>query len=113
MTASLQTDGLIIGAGPSGCSAAAILAEKGHRVLILERERFPSYKVGESLIPFTYQPLERIGMIPKMKSSHFMKKYSVCFVQADGRASDPFYFFNRYDRETVAQSCCGSEVAPR
>jgi flavin-dependent dehydrogenase len=78
--------------------------EKGHRGLILERGKFPRYRVGESLIPFTYQPLERIGMIPKMKASHFMKKYSVCFVQADGRASDPFYFFNRYDRDTIAQS---------
>lgn len=104
MTKSLAYDVLIIGAGPAGCSAAAVLAEKGHRVLILEREKFPRYKVGESLIPFTYQPLQRIGMIPKMKSSHFMKKYSVCFVQADGRASDPFYFFNRYDRDTIAQS---------
>jgi flavin-dependent dehydrogenase len=73
MTKSLAYDVLIIGAGPAGCSAAAVLAEKGHRVLILEREKFPRYKVGESLIPFTYQPLERIGMIPKMKSSHFIK----------------------------------------
>lgn len=104
MTESLSYDVLIIGAGPAGCSAAAVLAEKGHRVLILEREKFPRYRVGESLIPFTYQPLERIGMIPKMKASHFMKKYSVCFVQSDGRASDPFYFFNRYDRDTIAQS---------
>lgn len=78
--------------------------EKGHRGLILERGKFPRYRVGESLIPFTYQPLERIGIIPKMKASHFMKKYSVCFVQADGRASDPFYFFKRYDRDTIAQS---------
>lgn len=104
MTESLQTEVLIIGAGPSGCSAASILAEQGHQVLILERDVFPRYRVGESLIPFTYQPLERIGMIPKMRASHFMKKYSVCFVQPDGRASDPFYFFTRYDRETVAQS---------
>ncbi|HRQ90952.1 MAG TPA: tryptophan 7-halogenase, partial [Bacteroidia bacterium] len=59
---------------------------------------------GESLIPFPYQPLERLGMIPKMRASHFQKKYSVCFIQADGRASDPFYFFNRYDRETIAQT---------
>ena len=43
-------------------------------------------------------------MIPKMKRSHFVKKYSVTFVQPDGQRSQPFYFFNRYDRETVAQT---------
>jgi len=104
MDQTLSCDVLIIGAGPAGCSAAAILGEKGHRVLILEREKFPRYHVGESLIPFTYQPLERIGMIPKMKNSGFTKKYSVCFVQPDGRASVPFYFYNRYDKDSVAQT---------
>ena len=73
-------------------------------MLVLEREKFPRYHIGESLIPFTFGPLERIGMIPKMKASHFVKKYSVTFVQPDGRRSQPFYFFNRYDRETVAQT---------
>lgn len=100
----LSCDVLIIGAGPAGSSAATVLAEKGHRVLVLERDRFPRYRVGESLIPFTYQPLERIGMIPKMRASHFTKKYSVSFVQTDGRASEPFYFHTRYDRDTVAQT---------
>ena len=100
----MDYDALIIGAGPSGTSAAAILAEYGHKVLILEREKFPRYRIGESLIPFTYGPLERLGLIPKLKQSHFIKKYSVCFVQPDGRATQPFYFFSRYDRETVAQS---------
>lgn len=100
----LDYDVTIIGGGPAGSSAAAVLAEYGHRVLIIEREKFPRYHVGESLIPFTFQPLERIGMIPKMKASHFVKKYSVSFVQPDGRRSEPFYFFHRYDRETVAQT---------
>jgi flavin-dependent dehydrogenase len=97
-------DAIIIGGGPSGASAAAVLAEYGHRVLILEREKFPRYHIGESLIPFTFQPLQRLGMIPKMKQSHFVKKYSVTFVQPDGARSQPFYFFNRYDRDTVAQT---------
>jgi flavin-dependent dehydrogenase len=97
-------DAILIGGGPAGSCAGAILAEYGHRTLILEREKFPRYHIGESLIPFTFQPLERIGMIPKMKTSHFVKKYSVTFVQPDGRRSQPFYFFNRYDRETVAQT---------
>jgi flavin-dependent dehydrogenase len=95
---------LIIGGGPAGASAAALLAEYGHDVLVLEREKFPRYHVGESLIPFTYHPLERLGLIPKMRASAFQKKYSVVFVQPDGRASQPFYFFTRYDRDTVAQT---------
>lgn len=97
-------DVLIIGAGPAGTSTATILAEHGHRVVVLEREKFPRYHIGESLIPFCFGPLERLGMIPKLRESAFIKKYSVCFVQPDGRASQPFYFFNRYDRETIAQS---------
>jgi flavin-dependent dehydrogenase len=99
-----QYDAIIIGGGPAGASAAAILGEYGRRVLILEREKFPRYHIGESLIPFTFGPLERLGLIPKMRGSQFVKKYSVSFVQPDGKRSQPFYFFNRYDRETVAQT---------
>jgi flavin-dependent dehydrogenase len=97
-------DAIIIGAGPAGASAAAVLAEHGRKVVVLEREKFPRYHIGESMIPFTYPPLERIGMIPQLKRSGFVKKYSVQFVSPSGKASQPFYFFNRYDRETVAQS---------
>ncbi len=99
-----EHDVLIIGGGPAGASTAAILAEHGHKVLVLEREKFPRYHVGESLIPFTYGPLERLGMIPRMRSSCFTKKFSVSFVQPDGRKSVPFYFHTRYDIDTVAQT---------
>ena len=99
-----QFDALIIGGGPAGASSAAILAEHGHRVLVLEREKFPRYHIGESMIPFTYQPMERLGLIPLMKSSGFVKKYSVVFISPSGRASQPFYFFNRYDRNSIAQT---------
>ena len=97
-------DAIMIGGGPAGTSTAAVLASHGHRVLVIERDRFPRYRIGESLIPFTYQPLERIGMIPKMRASSFVKKYSVSFVQPDGKRSQPFYFHTRYDKETVAQT---------
>src|SRR5580704_7231236 len=97
-------DVILIGAGPAGSSASALLAEKGHRVRVLEREKFPRYHIGESLLPFTYQPLQRLGLIDKMRQSAFVKKYSVQFVSPSGRASQPFYFFDRYDRETVAQT---------
>ena len=97
-------DALIIGAGPAGSSAAAILAEHGHRVLVIEREKFPRYHIGESLIPFTFHALERLGVLPKMRASPFVKKYSVTFVQPDGHRSQPFYFHTRYDKDTVAQT---------
>ena len=97
-------DVLIIGGGPAGASAAAILAEHGHRVLVLEREKFPRYHIGESLLPFCYGPLERLGLIPRLRQSAFVKKYSVLFVSPNGRASQPFYFFNRYDKNTIAQT---------
>jgi flavin-dependent dehydrogenase len=99
-----QYDALIIGGGPGGSSAAAILAEHGHRVLVLEREKFPRYHIGESLLPFTFQPLQRLGLIDRMRQSAFVKKYSVQFVSPSGRASQPFYFFDRYDRGTGAQT---------
>jgi flavin-dependent dehydrogenase len=97
-------DVLIIGAGPAGTSAATMLAGRGHRVLVLEREKFPRYHIGESMLPFCYEPLKRLGLVEKLKASHFVKKYSVQFVSPNGKASQPFYFFNRYDRETIAQT---------
>jgi flavin-dependent dehydrogenase len=97
-------DALIIGAGPAGSAAAAVLAAHGHRALALEREKFPRYHIGESLLPFTFQPLRRLGLIDKMRASAFVRKYSVQFVSSSGRASQPFYFFNRYDRDTIAQT---------
>src|SRR5678815_1903810 len=94
---------LIIGGGPAGAAAGAVLAENGHNVLIIEREKFPRYHIGESLLPFTFHPLQRLGLIEKMRASAFIKKYSVQFVAPSGKASQPFYFFNRYDQD-VAQT---------
>src|ERR1700727_458517 len=104
MKANSNYDAIIIGAGPAGSASSALLAEKGHKVLVIEREKFPRYHIGESLLPFTYQPLKRLGLIDRMKKSAFVKKYSVQFVSPSGRASLPFYFFNRYDRDSVAQT---------
>src|SRR6185436_10244489 len=98
-----EYDVVIIGAGPAGCSSAALLAEKGHRVVVLEREKFPRYHIGESLLPFTHYPLQRLGLVERMRQSAFVKKYSVQFVSPSGRASQPFYFFNRYEQD-VAQT---------
>lgn len=96
-------DTIIIGAGPAGSTAAALLAEQGLRVRVLEREKFPRYHIGESLLPFTCYPLKRLGLLDRMRESAFVKKYSVQFISPSGRASQPFYFSTRYEPE-VAQT---------
>ena len=57
-----EYDAIVVGAGPAGSTTGALLAEKGRDVLIVEKEKFPRYHVGESLMPFCYFPLERLGL---------------------------------------------------
>ena len=94
-------DAVIIGGGPAGSTAAAVLSQKGRKVLILEKEKFPRYHIGESLLPFCYFPMQRIGMVERMKASHFPKKYAVQFVTRDGKLSTPFYFFKHMEHEAA------------
>jgi flavin-dependent dehydrogenase len=98
---STQYDVIVIGGGPAGATAAALLAEKGRRVLLLEKERFPRYKIGESLMPFCWFTLNRLGLVEQMNQRAFTKKYSVQFVTPDGRQSQPFYFFQHYDHPSA------------
>jgi flavin-dependent dehydrogenase len=76
-----------------------LLAQQGCRVELFERERFPRFHIGESLIPETYWVLKRLNMLPKMQRSHFVKKYSVQFVNANGKLSAPFYFWDNKPHE--------------
>jgi len=86
-------DVVVVGGGPAGTTLATLLQRKGHRCLVLEGSTFPRYHIGESLIPHTYGTLDRLGLLPRLRASHFPKKYSVRFVSTDGVESQPFYFF--------------------
>jgi len=92
-------DVFVLGGGPAGSTAAALLAEKGWKTVIVDKERHPRFHIGESLIPETYWVLQRLKMLDKMKKSHFIKKYSVQFVNANGKLSAPFYFHDNKPHE--------------
>ena len=94
-------DTIVIGGGPAGSTVATLVAEQGHRVLLLEREAEPKFKIGESLIPATYWTFKRLGMLEKLRESHFPQKYSVQFYSRSGKASSPFYFFQTNPHESA------------
>src|SRR5437868_1902868 len=92
MTSTLSYDVVVIGGGPGGATVGTLLAKAGRRVLIVERGNFPRFHIGESLMPEAYWTFERLGLLPKLKASNFVRKYSVQFVTASGKESQPFYF---------------------
>jgi flavin-dependent dehydrogenase len=81
------TDVLIIGAGPSGAVAAALLRQQGRAVLVLEREEFPRFSIGESLLPQSMEYLEQAGMLRAVVEAGFQFKNGAAFVH-NGRYTD-------------------------
>jgi flavin-dependent dehydrogenase len=96
---STNPDVVVIGGGPAGSTVSTLMAQQGLEVQLFERERFPRFHIGESLIPETYWGLERLGMLDKMRDSPFVKKHSVQFVNASGKLSAPFYFWDNKPHE--------------
>ncbi len=94
-----SADVVVIGGGPAGSTVSTLIAQHGYRVQLFERERFPRFHIGESLIPETYWVFRRLKMLDKMRASPFVKKYSVQFVSASGKLSAPFYFHDNKPHE--------------
>src|SRR5258707_3876947 len=93
------SDVVVIGGGPAGSTVSTLLAQSGVKVRLYEREKFPRFHIGESLIPETYWVFKRLNMLDKMKASPFVKKFSVQFVNANGKLSAPFYFHDNKPHE--------------
>lgn len=98
---SANFDAIVIGGGPAGSAAAGMLGLHGHKALILEKESFPRYRIGESLLPYCYYPLQKLGLLDAMKKSDFVRKHSVQFVSESGRMSSPFYFEGHMKNEAA------------
>jgi len=75
----MQPDVLIIGAGPAGSMSAALLARRGFRVLVLERQKFPRFSIGESLLACSMQLLEEAGMVEAVMARGFQFKNGAAF----------------------------------
>src|SRR6476469_1279338 len=93
---SAMHDVIVIGGGPAGSTASTLLAREGFRVVLFERERFPRFQIGESMLPYSNDIFRRLGVYDKLVDGGFFPKYGAGFVTADGSASTVFRF-----RETL------------
>ncbi len=88
-----SVDVVVVGGGPGGSTAATLLARKGYRVVLLERERFPRDHVGESLLPASVPVLKELGVLPMMEAEGFLRKWGATMVW--GRDSAPWSWYFR------------------
>ena len=93
-------DVAIIGGGPAGSVAAALLARAGRRVIVLERDKFPRFHIGESLLPFSMQAFTRLGLHEKFAKAGFMEKFGGEMYGACGDDGVKFYFEDGFRSQT-------------
>ncbi len=92
-------DVAIIGGGPAGSTAATLLGKAGRRVIVLEREKFPRFHIGESLLPFSMQTFTRLGLQEKLRA-HFVEKFGGEIAEAGGEKAAKFYFKDGFASRT-------------
>src|SRR3954466_8863940 len=88
-------DVAIVGGGPAGSTAATLLSKAGRKVVVLEREKFPRFHIGASLLPFSTQTFDRLGVREKLDRT-FIAKYGGGIVAACGTRGVKFYFKDGY-----------------
>src|SRR6478609_304844 len=88
------TDVLVIGAGPAGTIAAAMINKAGYKVKVVEREKFPRFVIGESLLPRCMEVLDDAGLLDAVKAKNFQQKFGAKFMKgtevSDFNFSDQF-----------------------
>jgi flavin-dependent dehydrogenase len=93
-------DVAIIGGGPAGSTAATLLAQARRRVIVFEREKFPRFHIGESLLPFSMKTFTRLGLHEKFLRAGFIKKFGGEFFSACSNEGTKFYFKDGYRSQT-------------
>lgn len=88
-------DVIVIGGGPAGTTAATLLAQQGLSVTLLERERFPRFQIGESLLPYNNDLFARLGVTDALMTGDYFPKYGAYFVTGDGSHGYRFRFDQR------------------
>lgn len=83
---------LVIGGGPGGSATSTFLAKAGHKVLLLEREHFPRFHIGESLLPYNRRIFEALGVWEKLEGAGFPKKFGAQFHLGNGAKATKFVF---------------------